>query len=176
MSGSQLIFIGSQIRKLGEEVRKHLGCGFEEPIFQEALAIEFRKGGIEYLKEVNIEIFYKGENVGVDRPDFVITKMGACRRPVVLEIKVTDNITDNHRTQLKSYCTSLPRNANPVLRDFIGGVLLTFPSCDAKGCGGVKIVAVSSDFRIIKDDQAEEDERVRKEKEDTKVKKKAARK
>ena len=44
-----------QIKTLAEEVRKHLGCGFDEVIFQNALAIEFRRHKIEYLKEVNIE-------------------------------------------------------------------------------------------------------------------------
>ncbi|OGX29666.1 MAG: hypothetical protein A2879_05105 [Omnitrophica WOR_2 bacterium RIFCSPHIGHO2_01_FULL_49_10] len=66
---SNLKSLSVQIKTLAEEVRKHLGCGFDEVIFQNALAIEFRRHKIEYLKEVNIEIFYKGESVGVDCRD-----------------------------------------------------------------------------------------------------------
>ena len=58
MDTNKLKVIALKIKALGEEVRSHLGCGFNEVIFQNALAIEFRKNKIEYLKEVNIEIFF----------------------------------------------------------------------------------------------------------------------
>ncbi|MFH1594048.1 MAG: GxxExxY protein [Candidatus Omnitrophota bacterium] len=156
--------LSSQIKTLAEEVRKHLGCGFDEEIFQNALAIEFRKHKIEYLKEVNIEIFYKGESVGVDRPDFIITRIGGFRKPVILETKVSDKISDNHRMQLRSYCTSLPRNNNPVLKGFAGGMLLSFPSCDIDSCAATKMFVVDSRFRVIVDEQAEEDKKGKKKK------------
>ena len=66
MNKQELVSVASELRKIGNEAQKILGCGFNEVIFQNALAIEFRKRKIEYLKEVNIEIFYKGESVGVD--------------------------------------------------------------------------------------------------------------
>ena len=153
-----------QVKTLAEEVRKHLGCGFDEVIFQNALAIEFRRHKIEYLKEVNIEIFYKGESVGVDRPDFIITRIGGFRKPVILEMKVSDKISDNHRMQLRSYCTSLPRNNNPVLKGFAGGMLLSFPSCDIDSCAATKIFVVDSRFRVLVDEQAEEDVKAKEEK------------
>ena len=165
MSEKHLKDVASTIRTLGEEVRKHLGCGFIEDIFQKALAIELRKKKIDYLKEVNIEIFYKNESVGADRPDFIITKAGGCRKPIILELKVADKITDNHRIQLRSYCTSLPRNNNPVLTDFIGGILMSFPACDMASCGSVKVFAVDRRFNTLIDDQAEEDEEARVERE-----------
>lgn len=94
------------------------------------MAIEFRRNNIDYLKEVNIEIFYKNESVGVDRPDFIITKIGTCKEPIVLELKVTNKMTDDNRAQLKSYYTSLPQNNNPILKKFAGGILLAFPKSD----------------------------------------------
>lgn len=171
MSKNKLKSIALKIKKLGEEVRKNLGCGFIETIYQNALAIELRKSKIEYLKEVNIEIFYKGESVGVDRPDFIVTKINGCKEPILLELKVADKISDNHRIQLKSYCTSLPYNNNPVLKDFSGGILMSFPSCDIDVCAGVKIFVVDSNFNVIIDDQAEEDRLIELEKEKEKEKK-----
>ncbi|MFH0772348.1 MAG: GxxExxY protein, partial [Candidatus Omnitrophota bacterium] len=111
------------------------------------------------------EIFYKGESVGVDRPDFIITRIGGFRKPVILEMKVSDKISDNHRMQLRSYCTSLPRNNNPVLKGFAGGMLLSFPSCDIDSCAATKIFVVDSRFRVLVDEQAEEDKKAREEKE-----------
>lgn len=157
MSANQLKSIALKVKKLGEEVRKHLGCGFNEVIYQSALAIEFRKNKIEYLKEVNIEIFYKGESLGVDRPDFIITRIGSYKNPILLELKSADNISDGHRIQLKSYCKSLPKNNNPVLTDFSGGILMAFPSGDIKDCTKVKIFAVDPKFKVLIDNQVEED-------------------
>lgn len=153
----QLKQVALKIKEIGEEVRKNLGAGFNEAIYQNALAIEFRQRNMEYLKEVNIEIFYKGESVGVDRPDFIITSIGDCRKPILLELKTADKITDNHRTQLKSYCTSLPHNKNPVLKDFLGGILMSFPSSDICTEAKMKIFVVDRDFTFLIDDQAEED-------------------
>ncbi len=42
------------------EVHKQLGCGFFEPVYQEALAIEFLKRRILFRREVTLPIFYKG--------------------------------------------------------------------------------------------------------------------
>lgn len=172
MSNNQLKSIASKVKKLGEEVRRHLGCGFPETIYQNAVAIELRKSKIEYLKEVNIEIFYKGESLGVDRPDFIITKIGTYKNPILLELKAADNISDGHRIQLKSYCKSLPKNNNPVLNNFSGGILMAFPSGDIEDCTKVKIFAVDPKFKVLIDDQVEEDrlEDFRKQKEKEKNK------
>lgn len=166
--------IAREIKSIAEEVRSHLGAGFNEVIYQNALAIEFRRAGIEYLKEVNIEIFYKGESVGVDRPDFIITRIKNFKNPFLLEIKVADKITDGHRIQLKSYCTSLPRNTNPVLRNFSGGMILAFPDKNVDEHAGVKVFLVDAGFNVLIDEQREEEERERLEKQKqkaTKVKK-----
>ena len=155
----QIVDVAYKIKLIGEEVRQNLGGGFNEAIFQNALAIEFRRNNIEYLKEVNIEIFYKGESVGVDRPDFIITSIGKCKKPILLETKVADKLSDNHRVQLKSYCISLPRNNNPVLKSFLGGILLMFPNNDVQGSAKVKIFVVDAHFNVLIDEQKEEEEK-----------------
>lgn len=168
MNKNQLKTIALKIKDLAEEVRKNLGCGFPETIFQNALAIEMRKNKVEYLKEVNIEIFYKGESVGVDRPDFIITKIGTTNETIIIELKVADKITDNHRSQLRSYCTSFPLNNNPVLKDFAGGILISFPACDIELCSTVKMFVVDSSFNVIVDEQKDEENRIALEKEQKK--------
>lgn len=176
MANQNLIKTAEMIRKLAEKVTAGLGSGFVETVFQNALAIEFRKGEIEYLKEVNIEIFYKGESVGVDRPDFIITKAGPSKDTIILELKVADKINDGNRIQLKSYCTSFPLNNNPVLNNFIGGILLAFPQNDMEGDSEPKIVVVDNKFNIILDDQEELDKKTAEEKEKLKAEKKKEKK
>jgi GxxExxY protein len=165
MNQKQIVTAADKIKEIGNEVRRNLGCGFNETIYQNALAIEFRQAGIHYLKEVNIEIFYKEEGVGADRPDFIITKIGRQKISFILEIKISDKITDDHRTQLQSYCTSLPKNDNPVLRNFAGGLILSFPKCEIENNPEVKLFVVDNKFRVLLDEQKEEEIKIKEEKE-----------
>jgi hypothetical protein len=43
------------------EVHRQLGCGFLEPVYQEALAIEFAKRNIPFVREVKLPHEYKGQ-------------------------------------------------------------------------------------------------------------------
>ncbi len=165
MNNNKLIKAALTIKKLADEVRKHLGSGFTEDVHQGALAIEFRNNKIEYLKEVNIEIFYKGHSVGVDRPDFVLTKVGDYKTPIILELKIADKISDGHRLQLKSYYNSFPKNNNPLLKNFTGGILLSIPTGDFDDSDKVKVFVVDQKFNVLRDDQGIEDEYQNKQKE-----------
>ena len=54
------------------------------------MAIEFRKRGIHYSVQNNIEVLYEGECVGMQRLDFVID------RKVAVELKSTGAISKTH--------------------------------------------------------------------------------
>lgn len=114
----------------GDRVHKALGGGFTEAVHQSALTIEFREMGLPYLKEVNIEIFYREHSIGTDRPDFVLLptkkRSWALNEPLVLETKVSPKLTDENRQQLKTYLKSLPRNKNTDISGAKKGILLRF--------------------------------------------------
>src|SRR3972149_6950087 len=78
------------------EVHKTLGPGFEEVIYQRALAKEFQFVGLEFGREVWIDIFYKGSKVGRKRVDFVVEE-------VMLEIKATSMLDEIDFQQTHSY-------------------------------------------------------------------------
>ena len=49
-----------QIVGAAMEVSNQLGCGFLEPVYQEALEIELDERRIPHVPQKRIEIFYKG--------------------------------------------------------------------------------------------------------------------
>src|SRR6266850_1333173 len=54
------------------EVHRALGNGFQEVIYQRALAIEMRQRGVQFSREHEMQIFYKGEEIGTRRVDFFV--------------------------------------------------------------------------------------------------------
>lgn len=79
------------------EVHKQLGNGFQEVIYQRALAIELREKGIEFEREVSMDIFYKGDHVGTRRVDFLINKK------ICVELKAIITLEDVHLAQAINY-------------------------------------------------------------------------
>src|SRR5438046_9563622 len=57
------------------EVHKRLGNGFQEVIYQRALAIEMAAQGLSFARELEMEIFYRGESIGTRRVDFLVEGM-----------------------------------------------------------------------------------------------------
>lgn len=54
------------------KVHQTLGNGFQEVIYQRALAIEMDYEGLSYSREFEMPIFYRGENIGTRRVDFFV--------------------------------------------------------------------------------------------------------
>ena len=87
------------------EVHKTLGCGFTEPIYQEALAIELRKRNIPFEREKELSIDYKGNKLTKTfRADFI------CYNKIILELKAVSNFTDEHYAQIYSYLKASKMN------------------------------------------------------------------
>ena len=72
-----------------QEVFNTIGLGFEEKIYQRALALELPAQGLEYSREVQIDVFYKGEEVGNKRVDFLIDDPTGA---VMVEIKAKSKL------------------------------------------------------------------------------------
>jgi GxxExxY protein len=62
------------------EVHRTFGPGFEEVMYQRALAREFDARDLDRGREVWIDIYYKGERLGKKRVDFIV-------EGVLIEIK-----------------------------------------------------------------------------------------
>ena len=80
------------------EVHRELGCGFLEPVYQEALAVEFKMQGIPYKKQQVIGIMYKGKPLEKKyQPDFL------CYDEVIVEIKALSGLSGNEEAQVINY-------------------------------------------------------------------------
>jgi GxxExxY protein len=81
------------------EVHKFLGNGFQEVIYQRALAYELTQSGLNYARELDQEIFYKEmvEPIGTRRADFVVEEK------VLVEIKAIIALEDVHLAQALNY-------------------------------------------------------------------------
>jgi len=79
------------------EVHKYLGNGFQEVVYQRALAIEMSLQGIEYSREHEMNLTYKGHNIGTRRVDFFVEDT------IMVEIKAVINLEDVHLAQAMNY-------------------------------------------------------------------------
>lgn len=77
-------------------VHKELGPGFEEVIYQRALALELAAQALDFSREVWIDIYYRGKKVGRKRVDFVVDK-------VMVELKAKSALEDVDFVQTLSY-------------------------------------------------------------------------
>jgi GxxExxY protein len=56
------------------EVHRYLGNGFQEVIYQRALALEMQQQGLSFSREHEMQIQYKGFDIGTRRVDFLSKK------------------------------------------------------------------------------------------------------
>ncbi len=79
------------------DVYNELGRGMAEPIYQEALALEFKLRGMEVEREKLLTLSYKG--IKLDK----FYKADFYYKGIVIEIKSVDQVTSDHRAQLFNY-------------------------------------------------------------------------
>ena len=106
------------------EVHRRTGPGLDEASYENALAIEFRLRGIQFARQVLIQVGYKGEVIGERRLDFLVGGK------LILEIKAVEQLAPVHKAQVNSYLKitghklGLLINFNvPILKDGIKRII-----------------------------------------------------
>jgi len=79
------------------KVHNNLGNGFQEVIYQRALAIELRMSGLSFEREKEMPIFYYEELIGTRRVDFFV------ENAVMVELKALEKLEDIHKNQAINY-------------------------------------------------------------------------
>jgi GxxExxY protein len=87
------------------KVHRTLGNGFQEVIYQRALAIELENQGLEFVREREMPIFYEDREIGTRRVDFFVEKK------IMVELKALSMLEDVHVAQainyLEAYCMEI---------------------------------------------------------------------
>jgi GxxExxY protein len=80
------------------KVHSTLGSGFQEVIYQRALAIEMKLREIKFQREMEMKIFYEGIKIGTRRVDFFVEDK------IMVELKAVARLDDGHLSQAMNYC------------------------------------------------------------------------
>ena len=79
------------------EVHRFFGNGFQEVIYQRALAIEMANQKLEFSREHEMDIYYKGIHIGMRRVDFFVESK------IMVELKAVIQLEDVHLAQAINY-------------------------------------------------------------------------
>jgi len=114
------------------EVHRDLGPGYDEMIYENALAVELELRGIPFNRQKTIQVFYKGVLVGEGRLDLLLDN------ELVVELKAVDELNQKHLAQVISYlkATELPL-----------GILVNFHVALLKN--GLKRVVYSNSSHVV---------------------------
>lgn len=79
------------------KVHSTLGNGFQEVIYQRALALEMECNGLLFEREKEMEIFYREAQIGTRRVDFFV------EGKIMVELKAVIKLEDVHLAQAMNY-------------------------------------------------------------------------
>ncbi|HEX8221401.1 MAG TPA: GxxExxY protein [Chloroflexia bacterium] len=108
------------------EVHRVLGPGFLEVVYEEALCVELSLRKIPFVRQAQVPIWYKAQQIGEGRLDLLVADC------LIVELKAVEALAPIHTAQLLSYLRATGQrlglliNFNvPLLRQGIKRVALT---------------------------------------------------
>ncbi|MCU0688399.1 MAG: GxxExxY protein [Phycisphaerales bacterium] len=110
LSAAQLD-LNQRVIGCGIGVHRELGPGLAEALYEEAMAIELRRVGIGFVRQVEVPVRYRGEVIGTHRLDLLVDDS------LIVELKAVEALALVHRAQVASY---LKLTGKPV------GLLMNF--------------------------------------------------
>ena len=124
--GAEIDAVALAVVQAATEVHRHLGPGYLESVYEEAVAVELQLRSIPFERQKAIHIDYKGTRIGEARLDLLVGGK------LVVELMAVESIMPIHRAQIISYLKAtglrvgLLFNFNVVLlRDGIQRVILS---------------------------------------------------
>ena len=79
------------------KVHSALGNGFQEVIYQRALELELRNAKLSYAREMEMPVYYLGEEIGRRRVDFFVENL------IMVELKAIIQLEEVHLAQALNY-------------------------------------------------------------------------
>lgn len=129
-------------------VHQIMGNGFQEVIYQRALAIELAMQGLAYEREMEMPLTYRGQEIGTRRVDFFV------EQKVMVEMKALEQLLPVHKAQAINYCEAY---------NIADGLLINFgaPSLEFNRVYNKKLVKrmnkSEQDLKILRMNNSEQD-------------------
>jgi GxxExxY protein len=108
------------------EVHRHLGPGFLESVYENALCVELGLRGVSFQRQLPVAVTYKTHSVGDGRIDLLVAGQ------IVVELKAVESLDVVHVIQVRSYLKATGRSLGilinfnvPVLLRGVRRVILT---------------------------------------------------
>jgi GxxExxY protein len=101
--------ITEYIIKAFYKVYNTLGYGFLEKVYENAMALELRKMGLECVQQASIVVYYDGNKVGSYNSDLLV------ERKVIAELKSAITLAPDHEAQLLNYLKATEHEVGMLL-------------------------------------------------------------
>jgi GxxExxY protein len=88
------------VMECSKNIRKHLGPGYLESVYKNAMLVELKKHHLSYEVEKPISVFYEDVLVGDFKADIVVEGI------LILELKAVQSLHLAHEIQLVNYLTA----------------------------------------------------------------------
>jgi len=102
-----------KIKQACIEVRKRLGNGFLEKVYEKALVIELQRLGLTIETQKKILVYYRENIIGEYFADIVVDNK------IIIELKCVEKLNEFHKAQLLNYLKATKIEL---------GVLINFPN------------------------------------------------
>lgn len=89
--------VSKEVINCAFEVSNHLGAGFLESVYENALCVELQHHGIAFERQKHIEVLYKGHQIGSYVADLIIENQ------LLVELKAISGFSGQHEAQLMNY-------------------------------------------------------------------------
>ena len=83
-----------------KNIRRHLGPGYLESVYKNAMLVELKKQSLSYEIEKPINVYYENVLVGEFKADIVVENV------LILELKAVQSLHMAHEIQLVNYLTA----------------------------------------------------------------------
>jgi GxxExxY protein len=109
------------------KVHSVMGNGFQEVIYQKCFAIAMENQGLKFRRELEMEIYFEGINVGSRRVDFLVNDL------IMVELKALSKLDDVHLAQALNYLEAYKLDT---------GLLLNF------GAKSLEVKRITNEYKL----------------------------
>ena len=94
---SEINALAAELIEAASTVHQYLGPGFQETVYLDAMCIELGYRGVPFMRQVPVNLVYRGMPVGEGLVDLYVG------RRIICGLKAVDELTEVHEAQMQSF-------------------------------------------------------------------------